>query len=123
LLGVHAGGGDDLRADEAGGAQRELVHDVRIESGLGAAMMRSRFGTKSHGDSGFTGVTRGSISCVAQTRWRPLGIGAIRYVGRLISGLVCYLGDLWMPWDKEKPTWHDKMATTVVVPVQCYPVS
>jgi uncharacterized RDD family membrane protein YckC len=51
------------------------------------------------------------------------GRGVIRYIGRIISGLVCYLGYLWMLWDKEKQCWHDKMATTVVVPVQYYPVS
>jgi hypothetical protein len=27
-----------------------------------------------------------------------------------------------MLWDKEKQTWHDKLATTVVVPESAYPV-
>ena len=51
------------------------------------------------------------------------GRGAIRYVGRLLSGIVCLLGYLWMLWDKEKQTWHDKFATSVVVPEQYYPVN
>jgi uncharacterized RDD family membrane protein YckC len=51
------------------------------------------------------------------------GRGAIRYLGRIVSGIVCLLGYLWMLWDKEKQTWHDKIATTVVVPVANYPVS
>lgn len=51
------------------------------------------------------------------------GRGVVRYIGRLLSGIVCLLGYLWMLWDKEKQTWHDKIATTVVVPVQYYPVS
>ena len=51
------------------------------------------------------------------------GRGVVRYLGRIISGLVCLLGYLWMLWDKEKQTWHDKIASSVVVPVQYYPVS
>ena len=51
------------------------------------------------------------------------GRGAIRYLGRIVSGIVCLLGYLWMLWDKEKQTWHDKIATTVVVPVEAYPTS
>ncbi len=51
------------------------------------------------------------------------GRGVIRYLGRIVSGIVCLLGYLWMLWDKEKQTWHDKFATSVVVPVQFYPVS
>jgi uncharacterized RDD family membrane protein YckC len=54
----------------------------------------------------------------------PIGYGraALRYVGRFISGTFCYLGYLWMLWDKEKQTWHDKMANDVVVPTSAYPV-
>jgi uncharacterized RDD family membrane protein YckC len=54
----------------------------------------------------------------------PIGYGRafLRVIGRYISGLVCYLGYLWMLWDKEKQCWHDKMANDVVVPVSAYPV-
>jgi uncharacterized RDD family membrane protein YckC len=38
--------------------------------------------------------------------------------GRILSGLVCGLGYLWILWDKDKMTWHDKMATTRVLKVQ-----
>jgi uncharacterized RDD family membrane protein YckC len=51
------------------------------------------------------------------------GRGVVRYLGRILSGIVFLLGYLWMLWDKEKQTWHEKIATTVVVPVQYYPVS
>jgi uncharacterized RDD family membrane protein YckC len=51
------------------------------------------------------------------------GRGLLRYVGRLISGIPCALGYLWMLWDKENQTWHDKIATTVVVPTSSYPVN
>jgi uncharacterized RDD family membrane protein YckC len=50
------------------------------------------------------------------------GRGVIRYLGRIVSTIPCLLGYLWMLWDKEKQTWHDKLASTVVVPVSQYPV-
>lgn len=43
-----------------------------------------------------------------------------RYIGSLISALFIYIGYLWMLWDREKQTWHDKIATAVVVPAQAY---
>ena len=54
----------------------------------------------------------------------PIGYGrsTIRWLGRILSGIFCYLGYLWMLWDKEKQTWHDKMANDVVVPTSAYPV-
>jgi uncharacterized RDD family membrane protein YckC len=54
----------------------------------------------------------------------PLGFGRglIRGVARIPSQFLCYLGYLWMLWDHEKQTWHDKLASTVVVPVSAYPV-
>jgi uncharacterized RDD family membrane protein YckC len=50
------------------------------------------------------------------------GRGLLRTIARLLSGLVLFLGYLWMLWDPEKQTWHDKIAGTVVVPVDAYPV-
>ncbi len=46
----------------------------------------------------------------------------VRYIGKIISFVVILLGFLWMLWDREKQTWHDKMASDVVVPVSAYPV-
>jgi len=58
-------------------------------------------------------------------RGGPIGVGRgfIRYIGRIASSIVLMLGYLWMLWDKEKQTWHDKMAGSVVVPVSSYPVN
>lgn len=55
----------------------------------------------------------------------PIGTtrGLIRYLGKLVSGIPCLLGYFWMLWDPEKQTWHDKIATTVVVPTSDYPVT
>jgi|GEM_PF-680619 len=36
-------------------------------------------------------------------------------IGKWVSGLVFYLGYLWMLWDKDRQGWHDKIADTLVV--------
>ena len=51
------------------------------------------------------------------------GRAFLRLIGRYVSAFVCYLGYLWMLWDKEKQCWHDKMANDVVVPVSYYPIN
>ncbi len=51
------------------------------------------------------------------------GRGFIRWIGRIVSAIPFFLGYFWMLWDKEKQTWHDKFANTVVVPESAYPVS
>ncbi len=38
-----------------------------------------------------------------------------------VSGLLM-LGFLWMLWDSQEQTWHDKLTRTTVVPVSAYPV-
>ena len=55
----------------------------------------------------------------------PIGYGRafIRYIGRIASEIPIFLGYFWMLWDSEKQTWHDKIATTVVVPTSAYPVA
>jgi uncharacterized RDD family membrane protein YckC len=35
----------------------------------------------------------------------------------IVSANVCYLGYLWMLWDSQKQTWHDKVASTRVIKV------
>ena len=44
------------------------------------------------------------------------GRAFIRYIGRIVSAIPLLLGYFWMLWDKEKQTWHDKFAGSVVVP-------
>jgi uncharacterized RDD family membrane protein YckC len=48
----------------------------------------------------------------------PIGYarGFLRWVGRIPSALVFFLGYFWMLWDREK------LAGTVVVPIDAYPV-
>jgi len=35
-------------------------------------------------------------------------------IGKWISGLIVCLGYLWMLWDEQQQTWHDKIAGTTV---------
>jgi uncharacterized RDD family membrane protein YckC len=50
------------------------------------------------------------------------GRAAIRYVSSILSAIVIYIGYLWMLWDREKQCWHDKFASSIVVPESSYPV-
>jgi uncharacterized RDD family membrane protein YckC len=46
----------------------------------------------------------------------------VRYLVAMLSGLALLLGYLWMLWDPERQTWHDKAAGTFVVPVTDFSV-
>jgi uncharacterized RDD family membrane protein YckC len=54
----------------------------------------------------------------------PIGVGRamLRTLARILSGLILYLGYLWMLWDPQQQTWHDKLVGTTVVPTSAYPV-
>ena len=66
-----------------------------------------------------------SIRVVGFDDGGPIGYGrsTLRYIGTFLSRLPCGLGYLWMLWDNEKQTWHDKIANTIVVPESAAPVS
>jgi uncharacterized RDD family membrane protein YckC len=74
-------------------------------------------------EGGPTGQTIGKRVCgirvVDRDGGGPIGYGRgfVRWIGRLISGFFLYLGYLWMLWDKDRQTWHDKMANDLVVQV------
>jgi uncharacterized RDD family membrane protein YckC len=71
---------------------------------------------------GTTGQTPGdaalSIRVVGKDDGAPIGYGRafVRCLVSIVSYLVFLLGYLWMLWDSEKQTWHDKAANSVVVP-------
>jgi uncharacterized RDD family membrane protein YckC len=71
---------------------------------------------------GSTGQTWGrrivGVKVVDKVTKQPIGFG--RAFGRsiienTISGWLCWLGFLWMLWDADKQTWHDKIVNSVVV--------
>jgi len=44
-----------------------------------------------------------------------LGVAFLRLVGCLVSGLVFFLGFIWIAFDGRKQGWHDKIAATLVI--------
>lgn len=79
-------------------------------------------------EGGPTGQTVGKralgIRVISLDDGGPIGYGRgfIRWIGRIISTIVIFLGYFWMLWDKESQCWHDKFANDVVVPVSAYPL-
>ena len=57
------------------------------------------------------------VRVVCRRTMLPIGTGRSvgRLVGSFVSGWFFYLGYLWMLWDSEKQTWHDKMVSSVVI--------
>jgi uncharacterized RDD family membrane protein YckC len=80
------------------------------------------FGYYGYFEGGPAGQTVGKLALgirtVRKDDFGPLGWGTALYrnLCRYLSGLACLLGYLWMLWDPEKMTWHDKLSNTVVVP-------
>ena len=48
---------------------------------------------------------------------QPISIGkaVLRWVGLLISFLVCFVGVIWVAFDSRKQGWMDKIAGTLVI--------
>ena len=77
---------------------------------------------------GPTGQTVGkrvlSIRVVDFDTGTPIGYGraTVRMLVQFFLSGILYLGYLWMLWDREKQTWHDKASRSVVVPLSAYPI-
>jgi uncharacterized RDD family membrane protein YckC len=100
------------------GILRVILHAGGEALGL---LITIAYFTYFHGSSGQTpGDAALSVRVVdfRDGTGRPIGYGRafIRWLVSLVSGLVFLLGYLWMIWDPEKQTWHDKAAGSVVVP-------
>jgi uncharacterized RDD family membrane protein YckC len=111
LVGI-VGGGFTLFGDSAG-------------SGLGTIVGLAYYTFFEGSPSGQTlGKRAMNIRVLDFSTGGSIGYGraVVRYIGRILSGIVCLLGYLWMLWDAEKQTWHDKLANSVVVPTAAYPV-
>jgi uncharacterized RDD family membrane protein YckC len=103
-----------------------LILDAALAYALSLAVDIAYFGYFEGGASGQTlGKRALGIRVIDFRTGGPIGYGrgVIRYIGKIISSIPLLLGFLWMLWDREKQTWHDKIATTVVVPTYAYPVS
>lgn len=68
------------------------------------------------------GTTIGGIICglkVVRIDDRPLdwGVAVVRALGAFLSFAVAGLGFIWVAFDDDKQTWHDKIAGTTIVRV------
>jgi uncharacterized RDD family membrane protein YckC len=97
---------------------RTLIGEV---SGIGLGLLVDMaYFTYFHGSTGQTpGDMALSIKVVdlRDGTGRPIGYGRafIRWLGSILSAIPLFLGYFWMLWDREKQTWHDKIAGSVVV--------
>lgn len=59
------------------------------------------------------------VKVIGKDTGQPIGVW--RAIGRaLMSGIsanVAYLGFLWMLWDRDQQTWHDKVVGSIVISV------
>lgn len=57
------------------------------------------------------------IRVLRQETGQPIGFGRAigRMFARYLSSQVLCLGYLWMLWDDNKQTWHDKIVSSIVV--------
>ena len=78
-----------------------IVYWAKLEGGKGQTLGKQALGIKTVDIR--TGTTIGSGRAVG------------RYFARILSELVCFLGYLWMLWDPDKQTWHDKIVDSVVI--------
>src|SRR5205823_14906626 len=56
---------------------------------------------------------------IVRTDGTPIdfAVALVRSLASFFSALVFLLGFFWAGWDREKQSWHDKIAGTVVVQV------
>jgi uncharacterized RDD family membrane protein YckC len=90
-----------------------------VGTGLGVLVTLGYF-TYFHGTTGQTpGDAALAIRVIDLQGGGSIGYSRafVRWLVSIVSTLVFLLGYLWMLWDGEKQTWHDKAAGSVVVPV------
>jgi uncharacterized RDD family membrane protein YckC len=91
---------------------------------LGIVISASYFTYFEGGPRGQTpGKTVMGIRVISLADGKSIGYqrGFIRWLGRIVSAFVIYIGYFWMLWDRESQCWQDKFAGSVVVPVSAYP--
>jgi uncharacterized RDD family membrane protein YckC len=106
-----------------------LLAVFKDSAGIGYILyLAVNWGYFTYFEGGATGQTVGkmalSIRVIDLNTGGPIGYGRgfIRQLVKIVSGAVFLLGYLWMLWDREKQTWQDKAAGSVVVPIEAYPV-
>ena len=69
---------------------------------------------------GWKGTTIGGIIVgikIVRTDGRPIdfAVALVRGLGSIFSAMALFLGFFWAGWDRDKQSWHDKIAGTIVV--------
>jgi uncharacterized RDD family membrane protein YckC len=96
-----------------------IIGDQNTGRGIGLLIGLVYF-TYFHGS---TGQTPGDAALgirvvdVRDNLGQPIGYGRafIRWIVSYISAIVILIGYLWMLWDPQKQTWHDKAAGSVPI--------
>jgi uncharacterized RDD family membrane protein YckC len=107
----------DLASSGLQNLETEEMVSIMVPYFLFMLIIRITYFTYFHGS---TGQTLGKMVCklkVVRLNGDPLGYGKafLRWIGYLLSGIILYLGFLWVAWDKHKQGWHDKIAGTYVI--------
>ncbi|MDY6986086.1 MAG: RDD family protein [Candidatus Thermoplasmatota archaeon] len=94
-----------------------ILSDETVGNVMGIAISAAYF-TYLFGRGQTLGMMAMKIKLIRTDGTYPIGYtqGLLRWVGMMISGLVIYIGYLWIVIDKDKQGWHDKIADTYVVP-------
>jgi uncharacterized RDD family membrane protein YckC len=102
------------------GVVSEILKVIFGTAGTGLGLLISlAYFTYFHGTTGQTpGDAALSIRVIDLQTGEPIGYSRalIRWLVSIVSAVVLLIGYLWMIWDGEKQTWHDKAAGSVVVP-------
>jgi uncharacterized RDD family membrane protein YckC len=90
-----------------------------VGAGLGLLVSAAYF-TYFHGRTGQTpgnAVLGIRVVDVRDRPGEPIGYGRafIRWLVSIVSTIILFLGYLWMLWDPQKQTWHDKAAGSVPI--------
>jgi uncharacterized RDD family membrane protein YckC len=106
ILGVNIGDPNVMSSGAYQGAQGiNLVISAAYFAGLWTVM------------GGTLGQRIFGMRVVDANTGQPIGVGKalLRWLGLLISFLVCFIGVIWVAFDARKQGWADKIASTVVV--------
>lgn len=130
--GARAGFGTRLVAVIIDGLLLAIVNGVlraalgqTVSVSLGLALSLAYFTYFEGSPSGQTvGKKAMEIRVLDRQTGAPIGYGRAvgRWFGRILSSFPLFLGYLWMLWDRERQTWHDKLVGSVVVPTSAAPV-
>lgn len=96
-----------------------LVTSTNTAQVLGFVISAAYF-TYFHGSTGQTlGNKAVNVRVIDADGGGAIGYGRafLRWIVSFVSGIVIALGYLWMLWDPNKQTWHDKAVKSVVVKV------